>query len=63
MGDGGEGEDEVQFLRTVRISAACLVVLFALCLLGGSLRFGVSFAGFLGDCHSDSMFAFFFFCF
>lgn len=34
MGDGGEGEDEVQFLRTVRISAVCLVGLFALCLLG-----------------------------
>lgn len=42
MGDGGEGEDEVQFLRTVRISLGGLWGDFS-----GSSEFSVLIAGVL----------------
>lgn len=64
MGDGGEGEDEVQFLRTVSISgrgvsgATSLSVSLSMislpCLLW-SLRGDVSSFVTLGDCHFVSV--------
>lgn len=64
MGDGAEGEDEVQFLRTVRISAlgvsgavsgdplSVSLSLDVSVLIAGGLRLGVSSSVPLGDCHS-----------